>query len=299
MAIAVFLRHLDPAAYTYQPRPLRILFVGDMMFDRTIRKDIDEKGADYPFSCVRDFMRSFDAVIGNLEGPITATSSLSSGTKSGEANNTAFTFATDTAEILRGANVRAVSMGNNHILDFGRAGVRSTEQALRGAKIAYFGDPIDPTHKYTVIDLGDSLNVTGKKVALVGYNQFLGVDSPDATIAAIQSARGEADLVFVFSHWGNEYSSTTEDQTLLAHKFIDAGADAVLGAHPHVVQSEDIYGGKPIYYSLGNFVFDQYFSPDVMHSLGVEADIGDTSVSFKEHSFELSPDGLVCLVDRS
>lgn len=72
-------------------------------------------------------------------------------------------------------------------------------------------------------------------------------------------------------HWGEEYSTKPNElQKKLAHSFIDAGADMVIGAHPHVVQTNEIYKGKHIYYSLGNYIFDQWFRPEVKKGLGVE-----------------------------
>jgi poly-gamma-glutamate synthesis protein (capsule biosynthesis protein) len=89
-------------------------------------------------------------------------------------------------------------------------------------------------------------------------------------LAAIAQAKEEADAVIVYPHWGPEYELfPSSNQVLLARQFIDAGADIVLGAHPHVVQPIEVYKGKLIVYSLGNFVFDQQFSNAVKNGLGV------------------------------
>jgi len=84
-----------------------------------------------------------------------------------------------------------------------------------------------------------------------------------------------ADLIIVYPHWGTEYLTSHPDkrQTDLAHQFIDSGADIIIGSHPHVIQPIEIYKEKPIFYSLGNFVFDQYFSKETMQGLMLKLDI--------------------------
>jgi poly-gamma-glutamate synthesis protein (capsule biosynthesis protein) len=251
-----------------------MLFVGDMMFDRTIRFMAEEEGGDYFFACVADYLKGFDAVVGNLEGPITANSSVSRTTRPGDDGNTTFTFPTSTAGLLARNGVTAVSLANNHILDFGRAGVGETRAGLRSAGIGYFGDPLDPLAKSTIVRVG------GFDVALIGFNQFLGVDSVAGTVAEIARLRGTVDHVIVFAHWGDEYVPANEFQKFAAHAFVDAGADAVIGAHPHVVQEHETYKGALIYYSLGNFIFDQYWEESVRRGMVLEASIGEGGMSF-------------------
>lgn len=267
----------------------KILFVGDMMFDRTIRKATEEKGVEHTFSCIKPFLSGFDGVFGNLEGPITTESSRSINTNVGEYGNTTFTFATNTAQLLRDSNVVAVSLANNHIFDFGRDGVKSTKSELQKAGVGYFGDPLTIDNKVIYLTHG------GYKIAIIGYNAFLGVDTVDDTVSLIKDSRAYVDYVFVFPHWGEEYVSATELQKTTAHNFIDAGADVVIGAHPHVIQEIEEYKGKKIYYSLGNFIFDQYFSPEVMRGLGVEVNITKEGLQFKEYYFKSMRDRRVCL----
>ncbi|MFA6158312.1 MAG: CapA family protein [Candidatus Paceibacterota bacterium] len=255
-------------------REASILFVGDMMFDRTIRSMSERRGGDYLFACVIDYIKGFDLAVGNLEGTITDNPSLSQRTLPGEAGNTTFTFPTSTAELLRRSGIGAVSIANNHIFDFGRFGVESTREYLTAAGVQHFGDPIDPAQKSLVKD------VNGLGIALVGFNQFLGVDSATATVAEIQGLRANSDAIIVFSHWGDEYVPVTDGQRAIAHAFIDAGADAVIGAHPHVIQEHEVYKGKSIYYSLGNFMFDQYWEDAVRDGLVLEAHLSDRSISF-------------------
>lgn len=103
-----------------QNQEAKILFVGDMFFDRQIRKIIYSKGEDYIFSCVHDFLKEADAVVGNLEGPITEKASISLVSQPGDSNNFTFTFPTITAKLLAKNNIKIVSLGNNHIGNFGK-----------------------------------------------------------------------------------------------------------------------------------------------------------------------------------
>ena len=98
----------------------------------------------------------------------------------------------------------------------------------------------------------------------------------------------------VFSHWGVEYSpASTDSMKSLAHQFIDAGADLVVGSHPHVIEPMEIYNGKRIYYSLGNFIFDQYFNEDVRNGLGVTVRINKETkqMDFSDEYFYLDDNG--------
>ncbi len=247
-----------------RPKSASLVFVGDMMFDRTMLTVAEEKGGDFLFACVADYLKGFDLAVGNMEGPITEHPSVSRRTVPGDAGNTTFTFPTSTAVLLKRNGIGAVSLANNHILDFGRDGARSTRGFLESAGVGYFGDPVDPAHKTFVT------TVNGIKLALVGYNEFIGVDSVAGTVAEIQRVSALSDSVIVFSHWGDEYVSAVDRQRVAARSFVDAGADLVVGAHPHVIQEIETYKGTSIYYSLGNFIFDQYWKDEVRTGMAVE-----------------------------
>lgn len=264
--IASFLSVLVPShALTYTalpwtPSPPRatILFGGDMMFDRTVRTTTEERGGGFLFSCIDPVLRSADIVVANLEGPITSNTSVSVGTLPGADGNYTFTFPTSTASLLATHNIRLVSLGNNHIMNFGREGLLQTEDSLREADVAFFGDPVEHTIGYTTLkDI---------PLAFIGYNEFGGEGSA-STRESIDSARAQGYLPIVFSHWGVEYSDISLHQRVLARQFIDAGAVLVVGAHPHVIQERELYRGAYIYYSLGNFLFDQYWDDAVRRGL--------------------------------
>lgn len=274
-------------------KKIQLLFVGDMMFDRTIRKHIEINGFDYIFSCLKNTLNDFDFVIGNLEGPITSNISLSRNTVPGDANNTTFTFPVETAHFLYLNNIKVVSLANNHIFDFGKSGLVETREALTEAGVKWFGDPVDPEHKSLVLEKDD------KKIVIIGFNQFLGVDSVQKTIEEIEYYMGQRDnlaqtIMIVFAHWGEEYIEPTNFMRNNARLFIDAGADLIIGAHPHIIQETEIYKEKEIHYSLGNFIFDQYWTEDVRRGRGVILTLDGKSFSTRKMDFVLNPDGTTC-----
>ncbi len=264
---------------------LKILFVGDMMFDRTIRTIMEREGEDHIFSCISDNFKKYDLVVGNLEGPITSNHSVSVGTLPGDSNNMRFTFPAYVSDLLYKNNVRAVSIANNHIFDFGREGVEETKKLLRASGVSFFGDATDINFKTYIY----------KNVAIVGFNQFLGTDTVDLTMAEISKFSSAGYLVVVFAHWGEEYESVAEYQREWAHSFVDAGASLVIGAHPHVIQGFEKYKNATIYYSLGNFIFDQWWEEKVRKGMGVELIFDNKNISTKEIYFESSRDGRTCL----
>lgn len=264
---------------------LKIFFAGDMMFDRYIRTQSDKIGKEAVFEGLAGELRAADFVVANLEGPITSNFSRSVGSAVGESRHFLFTFDPLWAKTLFDANIRIVNLGNNHILNFGEAGLLETRKFLREAGVKFFGDPLDETLRAYVAE------IRGKKIGFVNYNQFY-KEGELRALADIDRLRPNVDTLFVYTHWGVEYVLANARQKELAHRFIDRGADAVIGSHPHVVQEKEVYQGKTIYYSLGNFVFDQYFSPEVRRGLFVEAMITpDNTISFRDIPVALSPDG--------
>jgi gamma-polyglutamate biosynthesis protein CapA len=257
---------------------VRILFGGDLMFDRYIRLFAKEKGYDFIFADLKELFFSYDLVMANLEGPITDNPSVSLGTIPGTPKNFIFTFDPEVASVLANNNIGVVCLGNNHILNFGQAGLESTKQYLSGAGVDFFGFTGDDENRTLVKKIG-SLNF-----GFVNYNQF----HEGGLLAAqedIASLKERVDWLILYAHWGHEYqprAGTTIEK--LARDFIDQGVDLIIGTHPHVVGQKEIYQGKTIYYSLGNFVFDQYFSPEVTKGLLVGVEINEQTgvINIKE-----------------
>ncbi len=255
------------------PNEVKMLFLGDMMFDRYIRQVGERKGYDYIFKEVDNLLSGNDLVVANLEGPITDNKSVSVGTEFGEKENYFLTFDPKIAKVLANHNIKLLDIGNNHILNFKSSGVSETQKYLAENNISYFGNPLEKEN-YLIKDF------EGFKIGFVSYNQF----EPDAVAKAlnnIANARKRANVVILYAHWGKEYDdSVLPSIRALAHNFIDNGADLIIGSHPHVVQEKEVYKGKTIFYSLGNFVFDQYFNPRTTKGLAVEVSINPVTENY-------------------
>lgn len=235
--------------------PWSIGVVGDMMFDRHVRTLLKSQPISSLMAPVRSQLAS-DFLIGNLEGPITPNRSIATNTK------LLFTFDPSVATQLREAGFSAVSLANNHTLNFGQRGLDQTRQALRQEGISFVGDPRNRSG-YGVVR-----TIKGVRVAFLGYHGF--AQGLENILSDIRTAQSRADVVIVLPHGGTEYQSTfSRRQQQDYRKLIDAGADLVVGAHPHVVQPLEVYKGKLIAYSLGNFIFDQYFSPETQRGLAL------------------------------
>lgn len=273
---------------------VKLLFVGDIMLDRWIRQVAEKKGYDFVFEEVNDLLKDKDLAIGNLEGPITDNKSISIASAFGARENYVFTFTLEAAVILGDYNIKLVNLGNNHILNFGEDGLEQTKKYLSEAGVGYF---CANDLRFKIYDLG------GRKVGFVCYNQFE-KDAVERVIGDIRKIKGEreekekADIVILYAHWGKEYETKADAlQKELARKFVDAGADLIIGSHPHVVQEKEIYNGKTIYYSLGNFIFDQYFNPNAAEGLAVEAIISpDRNMQFTEHYVQMKTNGQTVLI---
>ncbi|MCR4334842.1 MAG: CapA family protein [Patescibacteria group bacterium] len=241
-----------------------ILAFGDMMFDRGVRYYMNKYGSDYPFINIRGLLRDSDIILANLEGPITSNSSKTLGKKDAPLQ---FTFATTTASLIKNEGITLVGLANNHTLNFGNGGLLETKKYLLENDIDYFGDPLN-ADEISIIK-----NINGIKIGFVGYHEF-SYKNYDKIISEIVRLRSVTDFLIVFAHWGVEYNvSYTEDQQNKAHEFIDNGADLVIGAHPHVVEPVEEYKNKKIFYSLGNFIFDQDFSYNTTHGLAIRITI--------------------------
>ncbi len=253
-----------------------ILFGGDMMFDRTIRVAMEEKGADHVFSCIVPVLKDADLVVANLEGPVTSNKSVSVGSPVGGEFNFTFTFPTSTPALLARHNIRLVNIGNNHIMNFGREGLVETKQLLREGGVAFFGDP-----DAVETDKVDRRVINGIPFSFVNWSDWTS-DKTDHTVAQVRTEAEAGRVTVVYTHWGEEYIPATARMKQLAHSFVDAGAAIVIGSHPHVVQEHEVYNGKDIYYSLGNFVFDQYWEDAVRNGLLLKVAFAKTGVSSVE-----------------
>lgn len=265
-----------------QPQKIvTLLAVGDMMFDRNVAARIKSSGADnYAFKNIlgleNRFFRGQDIVVGNLEGPVA--------TKRGAPNKGEVDFMFDPkfVAVLKKVGFDAVSQANNHSNDQGAAAAISSRDLLSKGGLTVFGDQynVGPDVAYKVIER------RGKKIALVGFDATSKKMDREAAGKTLVQARAAADFVVVFPHWGTEYQAKpNKEQIDLAHWFVDNGADAIIGSHPHWMQSVEVYKNRPIAYSLGNFVFDQDWSTET--DLGLAVGLVLTEKGSKLHLFPI------------
>lgn len=247
-----------------QSAPVRVMFVGDIMLDYGPGHLITN-GED-PFAPTAAVLRDADITVGNLECAIT---------RRGHWLDKPYVFKGPRAALpLLKKYFSAVSLANNHSGDWGHAGFADELALLRENGVAFFGggDNRDAAARPLILERN------GKRVALLAFcdyppHSFAATASRPGTawldekrvIRAIKDARRQVDFVLLYLHWGIELEDQPESyQPPLARRLIDAGADAVIGSHPHVTQTIEWYRGKPIIYSLGNFLFD-YFPNDPRH----------------------------------
>jgi len=272
----------DVGAVPETPPSKKLLFVGDIFLDRYIRQMAEKHGDEHTFGCVTDLLSRADVVVGNLEGPITDNPSKNVGTKGDVPEHYTFTFATTTAPLLAKANIRLVNLGNNHIGNFGREGITATREYLTAAGVSYFGGIA-----------GDEPVYRDGPLSFVSYNQFGGV-SQETVADTVAQERASGQFVIVYTHWGEEYITTPGYLRAVAEQFVAAGAGAIFGSHPHVVIPMEYIDGVPVYYSLGNFIFDQYWNDDVSRGLAVLAAVSEGRITTEPYPIELMPDGRVC-----
>ncbi len=277
-----------PSVAVPEDKPIILGFVGDLMFDRYIR---EKQGPEYRNTISSELIKLFnetDGMIGNLEGPITNFDSVSDYNQNNP-DHYRFTFDPAVTDLLNRANFIATSIGNNHSTNFGIDGVEQTIKYLTDAGISSFGNPNNSEHT-SLISIGNL------KLGLVAYN-YGDLIPIEQTIENIKQLDSLADHVIVIPHWGTEYESLANtSQRNLAEKFVDAGADLIIGSHPHVIQNSEMIDGVLVYYSLGNFIFDQYFQPEVRCGLVLRFKISKHQIDLADYKYSyLEPTGITRL----
>ena len=239
---------------TKKQRGIVLGFVGDIMLDRGVEDVVLSNcrgDFKFVFNHAKEELNSVDLLIGNLEGPISSR---------GKNVGSAYSFRMDTRVVsgLKFAGFDALSVANNHSGDWGKEAFSDTLLILREANIIPVGATTSP----------EIFEVKGLRLGLLAFSDFpgLGIRADDEVVEkSVSEARGAADFVVAYFHFGDEYQKEPSlRQIKLAKIAIDAGARLVVGSHPHVTQGMEKYKEGFIFYSLGNFVFDQYFSDETM-----------------------------------
>jgi len=247
---------------------INLTFFGDIMLGRHVRQLMDKNGLNYPFQKMdNSYLQINDLLIANLEGPVAEKAIATS-------KSIAFRFLPDIVPLLKKYHFDALSLANNHALDMGAGGLSDSYRLLTTAGLNPFGNARGITPESAA-----RFDLHGQKIAILGLNHTDFKLDKKATVTEIQKLTAEGYRVIPFIHWGTEYvHKPGNTEVELAHSFVDAGAIAVIGMHPHVVQSIEIYNDTPIFYSLGNAIFDQYFSPDTQEGLSLSMRLTETEM---------------------
>lgn len=244
--------------------PVTMLFTGDVLLSNYVLSNYDAKGIDGVVSPVLlDEMRSADITVINNEFPFS--------TRGTPSPDKQFTFRVnpDYVACLNEMSVDIAGLANNHVLDYGPDALLDTFDTLDSAGIDYMGSGANLERASARITKEAGGRTFGFLAAsrVIPFTSWDAVNSSpgvfttyDSTrlVAAIKDAAKSCDYLTVFVHWGIEREAMPKDyQTVLAKEYIDAGADLVIGSHPHVLQGMTFYKEKPIIYSLGNYIFNQ------------------------------------------
>jgi len=245
------------------PSCSRVTFsaVGDILLDRGIRRAINDNTIDYPFELVKPYISEHDLAFCNLECPVSTR---------GYSTGKIYCFRADTSFFkgVRDAGFNIYSLANNHIIDWGQEACLDTRDLIETQNLHAIGAGEDQETAQKPL----LLTKHGLRFAIFAYlgDPLKGVvwsekrPGPaqagiDEICDAIQCFRDSVDFILISIHWGTEYIHTpTKAQISWAHAMVDAGADLIIGHHPHVLQSIEVYHDRVILYSLGNFVFDQH-----------------------------------------
>lgn len=248
-----------------------VVFSGDILLSSYVLNNYEKSGINGILSEeLQSEMQNADITMVNEEFPFS--------NRGTQAQDKQFTFRVDPnyVKILQEMGIDVVTVANNHALDYGTDALSDTFQTLDNAGIAYVGagDNLERASQPYVIKAGGKtfgFLAASRVIPEVSWNidnrqpgMLCTYDSAELC-NAIQKAKETCDYVVVYVHWGIERENTPQDyQRQLGKAYIDAGADMVIGAHPHVLQGIEYYNGKPIVYSLGNYIFNQEINSTVL-----------------------------------
>ncbi len=244
------------------PEFATLQFFGDVMLDRSVSLRMGKGGIEKVLS--KNEMKKMvspnvEMVSINLEGPFATARATTS-------KSIAFRFDPKLARDLKTLGISAANLANNHTYDMGARNVKFTRALLEKSGIIWFGDELSENIQSVKYFTASS----GLKFALVGLNATYRWPDEKKLAKVLLEAEKQANFTIVNIHWGQEYRSTsTLRQQKFARFLVENGVDAIVGHHPHVIEEIEIYRGVPIFYSLGNFIFDQYFSSSTQRGLSV------------------------------
>lgn len=232
---------------------VELVLVGDVMLGRTVMSETYEVGDfSYPFRKIAGHINDADIVFANLENPVVKNCPFTE-------KSMIFCSTPELIEGLKLSGINVVNLANNHTGNYGDKGITETIEHLNSADIAYTGR-------------GELLvkEINGISLGLLGFNYTFGqsADIIERDLELIKLSDPKVDHLIVGIHWGQEYQALpNEFQKEMAENMVASGADVISGHHPHWIQTTEVIDGKLIYYSLGNFVFDQMWSEETKTGL--------------------------------
>jgi len=275
---------------------VRLAFAGDVYLGGNVGVLLEKNGYDYPYKHVKEILQQADIAAANLETSVTSL-------ELEKPNLKTYEFRSDPKVLpaFRDAGFDVVSLANNHSMDYGPEGLRDTMRHLRDHSIDYVGAGENRAEAFKPV----YFDKNGVKVAVLGFSRVIPIpeewdwkagedriglaDTYNHTypVQVIEAAKKEADIVVVLVHWGNELDEEPDSakQVDLGRRYIDAGADLVIGSHPHVLQGIEYYKGRWIAYSLGNFIFTKSSNPATYETGLLEAKCEKSG----ECSLQISP----------
>lgn len=290
-------------SYNHKVKDTTIYFVGDIMLDRGVKMSVNKNfNGDYSllFKNLEE-LKDADILFGNLEGPI-----------SDRGNNVgskySFRMNPEVFPILKNAGFDIFSFANNHAGDWNISAFKDTLERFQENNILKTGAGLNKNETI----LPTIIEKNGIKFGFLGFSDVgpnwieAKEDSPGILLAndpdfenIINNANKKCDVLIISFHWGEEYQTIHNSrQETLAHRAIDAGANLIIGHHPHVIQDVEIYKNSPIFYSLGNFIFDQYFSKDTMKGMVLSAtfenkELKEAKILTSIQNNKYQPEGLI------
>lgn len=257
-SVIAFLIVLIPSSFSQDvnaPVPqTTIIFTGDIMLGRSVMgAGLDNNDPFYSFRNTAEFLKSADITFGNLENPIVGDCQRHVG---------GFKFCTspEIAQGLTFAGFDVVTLANNHSSNYGSSGFEETKKYLNNDGIKSVG--------YNNLEI---IEKNGIKFGFLGFDYVTSQKNIESDLLLIKESDSKVDVLIVSPHWGVEYKDIANKfQTDLAKQMVENGADLIIGHHPHWVQNYEELLEKPIYYSLGNFIFDQMWSEETKKGLVVK-----------------------------
>lgn len=261
---------------------LRITLVGDILLDRGVRKTIDETGADALFTpSIDSLFKKADMVVANLECPATLRNTP-------QQKPYIFRAEPEMLTVLQQHGITHLNLANNHSIDQGREGLVDTYNNIRaregltplgaGHNMAEAAQPVLLNDKPRKVWILVSNRLTLENFAYLPSQPSISQEPFDSLCQRVQQLRSNdaTAYIIVYPHWGREHNPYPSfEQRWQARQLINAGADIIVGHHPHCIQQQEVYRGRHIFYSIGNFIFDQS-APLNSAALAVSIVITDT-----------------------